>query len=51
MDVLYGQNIKYKCEGLYNNNALYRYVIPDIAGTSGNSLRAAQGNRLSLLKY
>lgn len=51
MDILYGQNIKFKSEGLYNNNALYRYIIPDINNMSGTKLEAAQGNRLSLLHY
>lgn len=51
MNVLYGQNIQYKSEGLYNNNALFRYIIPDINNMSGTKLEAAQGNRLSLLRY
>ena len=28
MDILYGQNIKYKTEALYNASAVYRYMIP-----------------------
>jgi hypothetical protein len=51
MDVLYNQNIAYKCESLYNNSALYRYLIPHFDAMSGTKLDAAQGSRLSLLKY
>lgn len=51
MDVVYGQNIAYKTEAMYNASANLRYIAPDLAAMSGTQLPAAQGNRLQLLKY
>ena len=51
MDIVYGQNIKYKSEAMYNSTAFFRYIIPDLDAMSGTQLPAAQGNRLSLLRY
>ena len=51
MDIVYGQNIKYKSEAMYNSSAFFRYIIPDLDAMSGTQLPAAQGNRLSLLRY
>ena len=51
MDVLYGENIKYKFPALYNANAFYRYIIPNILKMSDNHLEAGQGSRYELLKY
>lgn len=51
MNVLYGENIKYKFPALYNANAFYRYIIPDLQQMSDNHLEAGQGSRYELLKY
>ena len=50
MDVVYGENIKYKSEAMYNANAVFRYMEP-IAWHNNVKPEAAQGNRLQLLKY
>lgn len=51
MDIVYGANIKYKSEAMYNSTAFFRYITPDLDAMSGTQLPAAQGNRLSLLRY
>ena len=50
MDIVYGENIKYKSESMYNANAVFRYMEP-IAWHNNVKPEAAQGNRLQLLKY
>lgn len=50
MKVLYGENIAFKPESLYNANAVYRYMEP-AAWHGNNKPEAAQGSRLQLLKY
>ena len=50
MSVVYGENIKYKSEAMYNANAVFRYMEP-IAWHNNVKPEAAQGNRLQLLKY
>ncbi len=50
MNVLYGENISFKSESLYNANAVYRYMEP-AAWHGNNKPEAAQGSRLQLLKY
>ena len=51
MKIVYDGNIKYKSEAMYNSSAFFRYITPDLASMSGTKLAAAQGNRLSLLRY
>ena len=50
MSIIYGQNIAFKQEALYNANAVYRYIEP-LVWHSNTKPEAAQGNRLELLKY
>ena len=50
MDVIYGDNIAFKPESLYNASAVFRYIEP-LAWHSNVKPEAAQGNRLQLLKY
>ena len=51
MKIIYDGNIKYKSESMYNSSAFDRYIVPKLENKSGTVLEAAQGNRLSLLKY
>lgn len=51
MKIIYDGNIKYKSEAMYNSSAVDRYILPTINDEDGVRLRAAQGNRLSLLRY
>ena len=50
MNVVYGQNIAFKPEALYNASAVFRYMEP-LAWHANVKPEAAQGNRLQLLKY
>lgn len=51
INVVYDENIKAKTEAMYNASAYFRYITPYLENMKGTKLPAAQGNRLSLLRY
>lgn len=51
MKVIYDDNIEKKTAAMYNASANFRYIIPYLEGMGGTQLPAAQGDRLSLMKY